>query len=78
VLLPMSSIRSERYLFDRLKYDVLLRSFLDLRIDQPALDASTLLQEPPASARSRRGRMSSSQRVVHNVQPSGLRSERSN
>jgi transposase len=41
VLMAMYSIRSERAFCERLNYDVLFKWFLDMRIDQPAFDAST-------------------------------------
>src|SRR4051812_10553645 len=41
VLMAMSSIRSERAFCERLNYDLLFKWFLDMRIDQPAFDAST-------------------------------------
>jgi transposase len=41
ILTAMYSIRSERAFCDRLNYDLLFKWFLDLRIDQPAFDAST-------------------------------------
>jgi hypothetical protein len=39
--MAMYSIRSERAFCERLNYDLLFKWFLDLRIDQPAFDAST-------------------------------------
>jgi transposase len=41
ILMAMYSIRSERAFCERLNYDLLFKWFLDLRIDQPAFDAST-------------------------------------
>jgi transposase len=41
VLMAMYSIRSERAFCERLNYDLLFKWFLDLRIDQPAFDATT-------------------------------------
>ena len=41
MLMAMYSIRSERAFCERLNYDLLFKWFLDLRIDQPAFDAST-------------------------------------
>jgi transposase len=41
VLMAMYSIRSERAFCERLNYDMLFKWFLDMRIDQPAFDAST-------------------------------------
>jgi len=41
VLMAMYSIRSERAFCERLNYDLLFKWFLDLRIDQPAFNAST-------------------------------------
>jgi transposase len=41
VLMAMYSIRSERAFCERLNYDLLFKWFLDMRIDQPAFDAST-------------------------------------
>ncbi len=41
VLMAMSSIRSERAFCERLNYDLLFKWFLDMRIDQPAFDATT-------------------------------------
>jgi transposase len=41
VLMAMYSIRSERAFCERLNYDLLFRWFLDMRIDQPAFDATT-------------------------------------
>ena len=41
VLMAMYSIRSERAFCERLNYDLLFKWFLDLRIDEPAFDAST-------------------------------------
>src|SRR5262249_5454672 len=41
VLMAMYSIRSERAFCERLNYDVLFKWFLDMRIDQPAFDATT-------------------------------------
>jgi len=41
VLMAMYSIRSERAFGERLNYDLLFKWFLDMRIDQPAFDAST-------------------------------------
>jgi transposase len=40
VLMAMYSIRSERALCERLNYDLLFKWFLDMRIDQPAFDAT--------------------------------------
>ena len=42
VLMALYSIRSERAFCERLHYDLLFKWFLDMRIDQPAFDASTL------------------------------------
>ena len=39
--MAMYSIRSERAFCERLNYDLLFKWFLDMRIDQPAFDAST-------------------------------------
>ena len=39
--MAMYSIRSERAFCERLNYDLLFKWFLDLRIDQPAFDATT-------------------------------------
>ena len=41
VLMAMYSMRSERAFCERLNYDLLFKWFLDMRIDQPAFDAST-------------------------------------
>src|SRR6187200_502674 len=41
VLMAMYSIRSERAFCVRLNYDLLFKWFLDMRIDQPAFDATT-------------------------------------
>lgn len=41
VLMAMYSIRSERAFCERLNYDRLFKWFLDMRIDQPAFDATT-------------------------------------
>jgi transposase len=41
ILMAMYSIRSERAFCERLNYDLLFKWFVDLRIDQPAFDAST-------------------------------------
>ena len=41
VLMAMYSIRSERAFCERLNYDMLFKWFLDMRIDQPAFDATT-------------------------------------
>jgi transposase len=41
VLMALYSIRSERAFCERLNYDLLFKWFLDMRIDQPAFDAST-------------------------------------
>ena len=41
ILMAMYSIRSERAFCERLNYYLLFKWFLDLRIDQPAYDAST-------------------------------------
>jgi transposase len=41
VLMAMYSIRSERAFCERLNYDMLFKWFLDMRIDEPAFDAST-------------------------------------
>jgi transposase len=40
VLMAMYSIRSERAFCERLNYDLLFKWFLDMRIDQPAFDAT--------------------------------------
>src|SRR6478752_10655502 len=40
VLMAMYSIRSERAFCERLNYDLLSKWFLDMRIDQPAFDAT--------------------------------------
>jgi transposase len=40
VLMAMYSIRSERAFCERLNYDLLFKWFLDLRIDEPAFDAT--------------------------------------
>ncbi len=39
--MAMYSIRSERAFCERLNYDLLFKWFLDMRIDQPAFDATT-------------------------------------
>src|SRR6195952_2884388 len=41
VLMAMYSIRSERAFCERPNYDLLFKWFLDMRIDQPAFDATT-------------------------------------
>ena len=41
VSMAMYSIRSERAFCERLNYDLLFKWFLDMRIDQPAFDATT-------------------------------------
>ncbi len=41
VLMAMSSMRSERAFCERLNYDLLFKWLLDMRIDQPAFEAST-------------------------------------
>ena len=41
VLMAMYSIRSERAFCERLNYDLLFKWFLDMRLDQPAFDATT-------------------------------------
>ena len=41
VLMAMYSIRSERAFCERLNYDLLFKWFLDMRIDEPAFDATT-------------------------------------
>src|SRR6478672_3267938 len=41
VLMALYSIRSERAFCERLDYDLLFKWFLDMRIDQPAFDATT-------------------------------------
>ena len=41
VLMAMYSIRSERAFCERLNYDLVFKWFLDMRIDQPAFDATT-------------------------------------
>src|SRR6478735_1829952 len=41
VLMAMYSIRSERAFCERLNYNLLFKWFLDMRIDQPAFDATT-------------------------------------
>ena len=41
VLMALYSIRSERAFCERLNYDLLFKWFLDLRIDDPAFDATT-------------------------------------
>jgi transposase len=41
VLMALYSIRPERAFCERLNYDLLFKWFLDMRIDQPAFDAST-------------------------------------
>src|SRR5580765_691036 len=41
ILMAMYSIRSERAFCERLNYDLLFKWFLDMRIDQPAFDATT-------------------------------------
>ena len=41
VLMAMDSIRSERAVCERPYYDLLFKWFLDMRIDQPAFDATT-------------------------------------
>jgi hypothetical protein len=40
VLMALYSIRSERAFCERLNYDLLFKWFLDMRIDQPAFDAT--------------------------------------
>ena len=40
ILMAMYSIRSERAFCERLNYDLLFKWFLDMRIDQPAFDAT--------------------------------------
>ena len=39
--MAMYSMRSERAFCERLNYDLLFKWFLDMRIDEPAFDAST-------------------------------------
>ena len=39
--MALYSIRSERAFCERLNYDLLFKWFLDLRIDEPAFDATT-------------------------------------
>lgn len=46
VLMAMYSIRSERALCERFNYDLLFKSFLDMRIEQPAFDATTFSKNP--------------------------------
>src|SRR5215204_1163334 len=41
VLMALYSIRSERAFCERLNYDLLFKWFLDMRIDEPAFDATT-------------------------------------
>lgn len=41
VLMAMYSVRSERAFCERLNYDLLFKWFLDMRIDEPAFDATT-------------------------------------
>src|SRR6516162_10447593 len=41
VLMAMCSIRSERAFCEQLNYNLLFKWFLDMRIDQPAFDATT-------------------------------------
>jgi len=41
ILMALYSIRSERAFCERLNYDLLFKWFLDLRIDDPAFDATT-------------------------------------
>ena len=41
VLMALYSIRSERAFCERLNFDLLFKWFLDLRIDEPAFDATT-------------------------------------
>ena len=41
VLMAMYSIRAERAFCERLNYDLLFKWFLDMRIDEPAFDATT-------------------------------------
>src|SRR5436305_14822342 len=41
VLMAMYSMRSERAFCERLNYDLLFKWFLDMRIDEPAFDATT-------------------------------------
>src|ERR687898_2356528 len=41
VLMAMYSLRSERAFCERLNFDLLFKWFLDMRIDQPAFDATT-------------------------------------
>jgi transposase len=41
MLMAMYSIRSERAFCERLNYDLLFKGFSDMRIDQPAFDATT-------------------------------------
>lgn len=41
VLMAMYSIRSERAFCEHLHYDLLSKWFLDMRIDEPAFDATT-------------------------------------
>src|SRR4051795_6077534 len=41
VLMALYSIRSERAFCEQLNYNLLFKWFLDLRIDQPAFDATT-------------------------------------
>ena len=47
VLMAMYSIRSERAFCERLNYDLLFKWFLDMRIDQPAFDATTFTKNRP-------------------------------
>jgi hypothetical protein len=53
VLMAMYSIRSERAFCERLNYDLLFKWFLDMRIDQPAFDATTFSKNRERSARAR-------------------------
>ena len=54
VLMAMYSIRSERAFCERLNYDLLFKWFLDMRIDQPAFDASTFSKNRHGLSRRRR------------------------
>ena len=45
LLMGLYSIRSERQLCEQLRYNVLFKWFLDLRIDARAFDATTLCEE---------------------------------
>src|SRR5690242_8338399 len=55
LLIALYSVRSERQFCERLDYDLLFRFFLDMNLDDPSWDATTVHEEPRPAGPARGG-----------------------